>query len=181
MKAKRNIQKQFVDVKAPLTSTKISVYVAGPDDAIGKVVKLDMTRNLRGKGMELVMKIKQIDGQLEAQPTALMLAGSYIRRIIRKGTDYVEDSFVVDCKDAKIIVKPFLLTRRKVSRSVRQSLRLATKEFITGYVTIRTSLELFSDVMSNKLQKDLSIKLKKVYPLAVCEIRTFKLVESNSN
>ena len=30
--------------------------------------------------------------------------------------------------------------------------------------------------MTNKLQKELSFKLKKIYPLALCEIRIFKIV-----
>jgi ribosomal protein S3AE len=43
-------------------------------------------------------------------------------------------------------------------------------------MTPKTSLELFSDIMVGKIQKELSLKLKKIYPLALCEIRILEIV-----
>ncbi len=174
-KAKRNVQKQFFEVRVPLTSAKVALYAASPADLAGKTIRLDMTRNLRGKNLELVMKIKG-DSELTADPVGAYIVGSYIRRIIRKGTDYVEDSFQATCKDSRVVVKPFLITRKKVPRKLRHALRIMAKEFLTAYMTTRTTLEVFSDLMANKVQKELSLKLKKLYPLALCEIRTFEVV-----
>ena len=70
---------------------------------------------------------------MSAIPEELDLAGSYIRRAMRKGSDYVEDSFIVDCKDAKIQVKPFLITRNKVSRAIRKELRNNAKKYLESY------------------------------------------------
>jgi len=70
-----------------------------------------------------------------------------------------------------------MITRNKVSRAVRQSLRLTARQHLEVHLTTRTSKELFSEVMTNKLQKELSLKLKKIYPLALCEIRVFAMVE----
>ena len=114
-------------------------------------------------------------------PISAVLVGSYIRRMMRKGADYVEDSFITDCRDIRAVVKPFLITRNKVSRAVRKELRDRAKSYIQSYFKTRTAHELFSDIITNKFQKELSLKLKKIYPLALCEIRVFKIVEKATN
>ncbi len=174
-KKKRNTPKQFFEVKAPLTSTKIMLYAAYPEDLDGKTVRIDMTKNLRGKNLQVLMKIKNDNGNLEAYPVSAILVSSYMRRMMRKGTDYVEDSFVTKCKDSEVIVKPFLITRRKVSRAVRNELRENAREFLKGIITVKTNLELFNEILTGKVQKELSLRLKKIYPLAMCEIRWFEV------
>ena len=177
IKKKKNVQKQFFEVKAPLTSTKIMLYAGSSDELEGRTVKLDMSKNLRGKNLELVLRVKKTNEGLEAHPISSRLVSAYMRRMVRKGTDYVEDSFTTNCKDYSLIVKPFLITRKKVSRAVRNELRKSTQEHLKGIMTPKTSLELFNDIMIGKIQKELSLKLKKIYPLALCEIRIFEVVE----
>ena len=99
----------------------------------------------------------------------------YLRRMVRKGTNYVEDSFSVECRDAQIRIKPFLITRRKVSRAVRKALRNKAKEELIKYAQTKTSERLFEEVLKNQIQKTLSLKLKKIYPLSLCEIRVLKV------
>lgn len=175
-KNKKLQKKVFFDVETSFTASKISLYAASMEELAGRVVKLDLSRNLRGKAFELKVKLELKEGKLIGEPAVLQLVGSYIRRMMRKGSDYVEDSFITASKDGKLIVKPFLITRHKVSREVRKSLRNATKEHIISHFATRSSRELFNELMSNKIQKDLSIKLKKIYPLALCEIRMLEIV-----
>ena len=174
---KREAKKSFFEVKAPMTSTKISLYAPSAQALIGKTILLDLTRSLRGKNLVLRMKVIPDGEGLQAEPVMLELVGSYIRRMVRKGTDYVEDSFTIPCKDASVVVKPFLITRNKVSRAVRRELRNRAREHMTAHATTRTVKELFSELISNKIQKDLSLKLKKTYPLALCEIRFFGIAK----
>ena len=168
---KKQAKKQFFDVKAGIISTRVSLYAATAQELVGRVIKLDLTRSLRGKSLEMQMKIKQTGEELEAEPISLELVGSYIRRMIRKGTDYVEDSFQTSCKDAVFIVKPFMITRKKVPRSVRNELRKGARQYIEAHLTTRTAKEVFNEVITGKIQKELSLKLKKIYPLAMCELR----------
>lgn len=169
-------KKRFFDVTTSATASKITLYAASAQELDGKIVRLDLTRNLRGKSLELRLRIKANGEELTGEPIALELAGSYVRRMMRKGSDYVEDSFQVECKDAKVIVKPFMITRHKVSRSVRRVLRNTTKEYILSHFITRTTKELATEITTNKFQKELSLKLKKVYPLALCEIRVFEIL-----
>lgn len=177
-KAKKGAKKGFFEVKSALTATKIQLYGTSAEELAGKIVKLDLTRSLKGKNFELKLTTAiSPEGALEAEPIGLGLAGSYIRRMMRLGIDYIEDSFVIECKDVKAVVKPFMITRNKVSRAVRKELRNSTKKFIEGYAKMRSAKEVFTDIITNKLQKELFIRLKKIYPLALCEIRVFELVK----
>ncbi len=176
-KSKKGAKKGFFEVKTPLTATKIQLYGNSAEELAGKIVKLDLTRSLKGKNFELKLKtISSSDGTLEAEPISLGLAGSYIRRMMRLGIDYVEDSFSVECKDARATTKLFMITRNKVSRAVRKELRDSAKKFVESYAKLKPVREVFTDVMTNKLQKELFIRLKKIYPLALCEVRVFELI-----
>ncbi len=175
-KSKKLSKKSFYLVEAPLTSAKISLYGSSAEEFDGRIVKIDLTKSLRGKSLELKMKVKNDDGKLTAEPISLNLVSSYVRRNMRTGIDYVEDSFAAECRDITARVKPFLITRKKVSRAVRKVLRDEARKYIQGHVKIRDRKEVFSDIMTNKLQRGLSLKLKKVYPLALCEIRGFEVV-----
>ena len=153
------------------------------EDFAGNVVKLDLTRSLRGKNLELKTKIKLSDDKetLTGELLSLQLMPHYIKKVMRRGTDYVEDSFEITCKDSRLRIKPFMITRKRVSRAVRNSIRTAAKKHIENHGTIRTTQELFSEIMTNKFQKELSLKIKKIYPLGLCEIRIIKVLERFDN
>ena len=108
-------------------------------------------------------------------PREIKLMSYFLRKMVRKGTNYVEDSFSINCKDAQIRIKPFLITRKKVSRAVRKALREKAHEELTTYVKNKDSKTLFEEIIKNQLQKILSLKLKKIYPLSLCEIRVLKV------
>ena len=91
-KIKKNIKKSFYEISAPLTSTRIELYASSPEELDGKTIKIDLTKSLRGKSFELKLRIKNKDNSLVAEPESLILVMSYVRKIMRKGSDYVEDS-----------------------------------------------------------------------------------------
>jgi len=176
-KTKKGAKKSFYEVNAPLTSTKIHLYAISPEDLENKMVKIDLTKTLRGKSLVLKLRVKNTDSGLTAHPENIELAVSYIRRVMRKGTDYVEDSFEAESRDSIVKIKPFLITRRKVSRAVLKALRENARKTLISHIKTRDSEEIFSEIVSNKLQKQLSQKLKKIYPLALCEIRVFQVLK----
>ncbi|MCX8158910.1 MAG: 40S ribosomal protein S3a/S1 [Candidatus Pacearchaeota archaeon] len=177
-KTKKTARKSFFEIKVPLTSVKAHVYGNSVADIEGKIIKIDLTRSLKGKCFELRLKVKNVNGNLEGEPISLWLVGSFIRRAMRTGIDYVEDSFETELKDGKARVKPFLITRNKVSRAVRRELRNNAKKYITEYFKTRSAREIFSDLMTNKIQKEMFLKLKKIYPLTFCEIRVFEIINA---
>jgi ribosomal protein S3AE len=168
-------RKKLFDVEMPLINKETQLVGYNISELDGKTIKYDLTRVLRGKSLMLKLRVKVEGDKITTSPKELKILPYFLRRMIRKGTNYVEDSFSTVCEDAQIRIKPFLVTRRKVSRAVRKALRNKTKEEIIEYVKTRNTMRLFDDVLKNKLQKELSLKLKKIYPLSLCEIRILQI------
>jgi len=174
------VKKKFFQVRNDLTGKEMELYGENIESLNGRFVKLDLTRAMRGKGVEVRLKIKVKDNEAYAEPSDLFLLNYFIRRMIRTGTDYVEDSISCPCKNADIVIKPFIITRKKVPRSVRNSLRLKTREWIVEKVKNYDHWELFDEILKNHFQKELSLALKKIYPLSLCEIRVLNIVKVNA-
>jgi len=173
--AKKPLKKKFFNVELPLIETEYEVYAYTIDELNGKSIKIDMTRKLKGKAVDLVFEVKVNEDKAIAQPKRLRLMPFFITHMLRKNISYVEDSIKSETKESNILIKPFLITRKPVSRAVRSTLRNSARNWIEDYTKTKTNIELFEDILSGQLQKTLSIKLKKIYPLSLCEIRTLEL------
>lgn len=169
-------RKKYIEVQVPFLGESLRV-LGTPEELHNKTIKLDLTRKLRGKGLTIKLRIFNREGKLFAIPNSLHLASSYIRRMMRKRTNYVEDSFQARCSDIRVTFKPHLITRKKVSRVVRKNLRNTTKDFIIDYVKERDYITVCQEIFDGTLQKTLLPKLKKIYPLSFCDIRIFETKE----
>jgi len=147
-----------------------------PEDLKDKTIKLDLTRQLKGKSVEVLVKIKIKDGKAIAYPIKIKLMPYFIRRMIRKRISYIEDSFETPSQESILKIKPFLITRKRVSRAVRKTLRNKTKNWIEDYIAEKKDDEIFNEILSNKMQRPLSLILKKTYPLSLCEIRVLEII-----
>jgi len=168
-------KKRFFNVEIPLIGKTTQLQGYEVKDLDNRYIKYDLTRMLKGKSVLLSVKTKVEDDIITTTPREIRIMPYYLKRMVRKGTNYVEDSFSVNCEDAEIRIKPFLVTRRKVSRAVRKALRNKVKEELIKYLEKETIENIFDDILKNKLQKELSLKLKKIYPLSLCEIRVLKV------
>ncbi len=176
-------KKRFFKVEIPLIRKETQVLAFAPEELEGKLIKYDLTRILKGKGSLLQVQIKKQDNSelLTTSPRQFQVLPFFIKRMIRKSSNYVEDSFSTNCKDAQIRLKPFLITRRKVPRAVRKALRNACKNELEKYVKNMPKEKVFENILKGILQKDLSLKLKKIYPLSLCEIRIIKVEKELSS
>jgi len=168
-------KKRFFSVDMPLLNKETQLQAYEMSELDGRIITYDLTRLLRGKSMLIQLRVKVDKEKATTIPRQIKIMPYFLKRMVRKGTNYIEDSFSVNCKDAQVKIKPFLIARRKVSRAVRRALREKAKKEITEYVKDKTSERVFDDVLKNQLQKPLSLKLKKVYPLSLCEIRVLKV------
>ena len=177
MAQKTKRKQKFFDVEIPLINKIANLRAFELKDLDGKFLKYDLTRILKGKSVIIQLKVKIENNQAIASPRKIRLMPSYLKRMVRKGTNYVEDSFFTDCKDFQLKIKPFLITRRKVSRAVRKALREKAKEELIEYFKDKDIDTIFQDLLKNQIQKPLSLKLKKIYPLSLCEIRILEARE----
>ena len=167
-------KKKFFDVEIPLINKTTNLRAFELKELNGKFMKYDLTRILKGKSAIIQLKVKIENEKAIASPRKIRLMPSYLKRMVRKGTNYVEDSFSVDCEDFQLKIKPFLITRRKVSRAVKKALREKARAELINYVKDKNIETIFQDLLKNQIQKPLSLKLKKIYPLSLCEIRVLE-------
>jgi len=169
------IKKKFFEIDIPIINEKYEAISDSLESLNDKTIKIDFTRKLRGKSVNLDFRIVLKDGKAAALPKKLVLMPYFIRHMIHTGVDYIEDSFKASTSESEVIIKPFLITRKKVSRAVRRTLRNSTKNWLVDYLKSKTDSEVFEDILSNQMQRPLGLKLKKIYPLAICEIRVFEV------
>ena len=168
-------RKKFIKVEIPLAKTEIELIGSTPEEVENRTIKLDLTRQLRGKGVEVTVKVQIENNKLIAHPVKIKLMPYFIRRMIRKRISYVEDSFETPSQESILKIKPFIITRKKVSKAVRRTIRNQTRNWIEDYIKERKDQEIFHEILANRLQKPLSLRLKKTYPLSLCEIRIIEI------
>lgn len=168
-------RKRFFEIDVPIIKKETHLQAYEPEEINGKTIKYDLTRLLKGKNAILYLKVEKKDEKFVAIPNKIETVHASLSRMVRRGTDYVEDSFLANCKDFQLKIKPFLITRRKVHRSIIKALRNEAKKEIIEYIKEKKIETIFEDILKNQLQKFLSLKLKKIYPLSVCEIRVLEV------
>lgn len=164
-------KKKFFSVEIPAINQKVSLLAYNLEQLNNRNIKVDLTRMLRGQSVEAIFKVKTAEGKAIASPIKIYVLSAFIARMMRKSISYVEDSFSCECDDAQLRIKPFMITRKKVTRAVRKALRNEAKKYIQEHVKEKNKEELFAEIINGRLQKSLSLKMKKIYPLAFCEIR----------
>lgn len=168
-------KRKFFEIDVPIVNEKFEASGNSLDSLNGKTIKLDITRKLKGKSAELTLKVKTEAGGAVALPKKLLVLPFFISHMMHKGVSYVEDSFVAETAESRVLVKPFLITRKKVSRAVCRTLRNLSRNWIIDYLKEKNDDDVFQELLSGQMQRPLSLKLKKTYPLAVCEIRVFEV------
>lgn len=168
-------KKKFWNVEIPCINKETQLYALDLEDLEGRIITYDLTRLLKGKSAMLQAIVEVQGDEAVALARQIILLPYYTKRMVRKGTNYVEDSFSTEAKDSIIKIKPFLVTRRKVSRAVRKALRNKAKEELIAYAKENNSQDIVIDILRNNIQRTLSLALKKIYPLSSCEIRMFKV------
>jgi ribosomal protein S3AE len=169
------IKKKFFEIEIPILGDTYEALANSVEELNNKVMKMDITRQLKGKSVDMIFRVVVKDHKATAVPKKLQLLPCFIRHMLHPGISYVEDSVTAETKDSIVIIKPFMITRKKVSRAVSRTLRNSSRNWFIDYLKSKTDEEVFGEILSNQIQKPLSLKLKKIYPLAICEIRWFEV------
>jgi len=127
-------RRKFIEVEIPVIRSKVELIGNSNEELEGKTIKLDLTRQLKGKSVEATVKVTLEDNKPIAHPIKIKLMSYFIRRMIRKRISYVEDSFEIPSQNSMISVKPFLITRKRVSKAVRKTIRNKCKNWLQDYI-----------------------------------------------
>jgi len=94
-------KKRFFDVEIPILNKETQLQAYEIEELNGRFLSYDLTRLLRGKNILAQFKVVVNGSKAEALPRSLQVLPSFIRRMVRKGTHQVDDSFVAETKDKK--------------------------------------------------------------------------------
>ena len=163
---------KFFNVKLEILEKEVPILAESIENLNGKTILLDITRELKGKASEAKFKVTIENGQPIGKIVYFGLNQNFARRLVRIGTNGIEDSFVAISKDnVKLRIKPLLVTRKKVPRSIRKKIRENARKILEDFVKKNEKKEIFDSVINYAIQKEMVKQIKKIYPLSVCEIR----------
>lgn len=168
-------KKKFWEVELPLINKTTQLYAFKKEDLNNRTIIYDLTRILKGKSTLMKFDVKANKENIKVTARELKLMRHIIKNALRKRTDYIEDSFRANAKDNELTIKPFLITRKRVARKVRKALRDKAKEEILNYIKNKKTEDIFKEILKKTFQRDLSLKLKKIYPLSFCDIRILRV------
>ena len=147
-----------------------------PKTLLGRVLTVNLyviTNDSRKQDAELSFKITSFDGKsASTELVGYKILNAYIKRVIRKAKEKVDDSFECESKDnVKMKIKPFFITKSKTKNSVVTKLRMNIRQMMTEYSKTIEFEKLIRETTTNNLQRNLKQELKKIYPLNLLELR----------
>ncbi len=181
----RSRKKRWYGLVAPplFNSRRIGETLAGePSELVGRTVKINLMNlvdDYKKQGINIKFKVKTAnDDNGECETIGYEIIKSHARRMVRKGADKMDDSFIANTKDGRAFtVKPIIVTRNRVSHPTLGKMRKIAREYISAKIKELSTDEVFESVIQAKIQKELRSSLAKLCPIGSCEIRTLELIE----
>ncbi len=184
-KKESKIKKKWCTILAPDIFNKIPIgesIVSDPSQLVGRQVEvnlMNLTRNVRQQNINVKFQITKIqDKDVETEIIKYEMAPSSIKRIVRRSITRIDESFVVLTSDNKRLrIKPLVITRSKLKKSVERDMRKAIKNYITTEIKKMDYIVLVKDIITNKFQKSLAETINKIHPVRITTIRSIYIEE----
>lgn len=144
--------------------------------AINRTIDLNLaflTGNFKYQNYKAIFKIVSFSsGKYYTELKELALYEAYVRRIVKKGTSRIDDSFIVKTIDnINIRIKPLIITRYKANRKQKASIRKTCKEFLQNRIQSLEFYDLINKIINYEIQDELKTILNKIFPIDKVEIR----------
>jgi ribosomal protein S3AE len=156
-----------------------------PHDLFGKLIGvnlMNLTGDLKKQHITVKFKIQEYkDNKLYADPFAMIISPSAIKRHVRRGKDRLDDSFFLKSKDNILLrVKPLIVTKTNTKSSVLKLIRKVCYQALSLYISKNDIETIFKDAMSLKLHSTIRGNITKIYPLRLFEIKYLGIEESEN-
>ena len=184
-KATKIKKKKWVQIIAPayFNSELLGVIpVTETKSLVGRSITVNLmalTRDIKKQNTNLRFSIKKIQGEnATTEIYGYYLSAASIRRLVRRGKQKIEISFICKTSDNKRVrIKPLMVPINKVKGSVAASLSKAASKFVIEYLSKISLDNLIKDLISGKLRKEMKDALKKIYPIKIVEIAKLHIEE----
>jgi small subunit ribosomal protein S3Ae len=173
------VKKRWYPVHAPSLFNDIVVGetpAAEPEKVVGRSVIVNLAKFMRGgrrQNVDVTLRITKIDaGKCHTEFESMAMAGPYVKRLVKRAKSRVDDSFVVTTKDSvKLRLKPLVLLRGTVQRSILTDLRNKTQELLTKEAAELTLNEFINKIILGDFLKSLKPLLKPIYMVHAVDMR----------
>ncbi|MBN2142084.1 hypothetical protein JW711_02020 [Candidatus Woesearchaeota archaeon] len=178
-------KKKWFQIMAPKAFREVvvgEVPLYESDALKGRKMKINMmnlTHNPRNQSISVKLMVTDVkDGKGVTEVLGFESMPSALKRIVRRGKSKVDDSFVVQTHDKKLVrVKPLVITTNLVANSVKTALRRVVRNNAAKLAAKLTYDKLVEEIMTFKFQKHLQGLCSKITPVRNSEIKAFLLVE----
>jgi small subunit ribosomal protein S3Ae len=175
--------KQWYPIVAPKIFNQIEIgeTIGLEDQLIGRTVQVlvsDLTGDSRKTHIKLKLSISGVEaGKAVTEIKELELLRGYMRSIVRRRSTKIEESIKVVTRDnAKVTVKPLIITARLCTDTQETAIRKIIRQVVEDAAKQRTFDAFMLDLISEKLPKDLRQAITKLYPVKNAEIRKAEIV-----
>ncbi|MBS1267276.1 MAG: 30S ribosomal protein S3Ae [Candidatus Woesearchaeota archaeon] len=177
--------KRWYKIVAPSCLKNANVgetLAAEPNELIGRYVDTNLrnvTGNIKLQNINVKLRITSVkDRTAQSEIVSYTFLHTALKRFVKRRIDRIDESFIVVTKDnIKIRIKPLLLTRFNAKKSAKRGLRAGLKKQLTDRVKKLSYNDFVRIILYNRLQKEISKKLNKIYPVRFLLLREFHLVE----
>lgn len=147
-------------------------------DRVTEVSLQELTNDFRKSHYKLFFKIHDVeDTNAHTQYIGHTLTSDYLRRMVRRKRSKIEAVYDIVTRDgAKLRIKPFATTDRRIQNSQKRIIRDAMKKTITTQAKSSTLSEFVKSIINGKLGKDIYQSCKKLYPVKRIEIYKTQII-----
>jgi len=175
-------KKKWYSLLAPKEFSNIEIgetLASDEKELLGRKICISLgvvTRQLRKNNVKVSFVVTNVkEGKATTELIGYNLVPTYVKRSVRKGKSKVDDSLILKTKDdVEVVVKPFVVTRNKVTNSVLTQIRMDMRKELKELFAKEKFDDIISRIIKTDIQRGLKNKLKKIYPLSIVEIRYFK-------
>jgi small subunit ribosomal protein S3Ae len=154
--------------------------IIDPQDLKGRKVILSLSNLGRGRNssIKIIFQVADIvEGNGICEPIGYYVLPGFARRIVKKGKTKIYGSFKLRTKNnVNVVLKMALVTRTKIPRGIKRSMREELIGFIREEMKKNTFNNVLNSIVEYKLQKKIKESMKKVYPVASLEILKFNKI-----
>ncbi len=102
---------------------------------------------------------------------------SAAKKLMRRQREKIDDSFIVESSDKKILrIKSLIITRGRTTGNVMATMQKLQRAYLAKMISQMDSESFIRDIIQKKLQHGLAQLLKRLYPVGACEIRQLEFI-----
>lgn len=149
------------------------------NDRVTEISMQDLTNDFRKSHIKLFFKINQIeDNNARTEYIGHTLTSDYLRRMVRRRRSKIDAVYEAKTRDgARIRVKPFATTDRRIQNSQKKIIRLTMRRTIVSKAKAMTLSEFVKYTIEGKLGSDIYKSCKAYYPVRRIEIFKTEVIQ----